>query len=153
MTIYVLVDPREKSKIRYVGKTNGKLNERLNSHLCHARNGYNKSYSGYWLKSLIKQKIRPLIFLIEECSDAECARGNRLSAYGYQWSYTKNGFNKGIKYKIFFMKYNNKERVFYSIKEATDYTGLSRSSIDKCLRGEKNVVLGYRFNYLKKGAA
>ena len=60
--IYGLYNPQT-MKIRYIGRTKQKLNKRLNTHICRSKN--NNSYNANWIKSLIKDGIRPRIKLLQ----------------------------------------------------------------------------------------
>lgn len=59
--IYSLSYP--KSNIRYIGKTNN-INKRLNSHLCKS-NLKNKTHKNTWIKSLLKNGLKPIIEVID----------------------------------------------------------------------------------------
>lgn len=68
--IYCLYDPSI-SKIRYIGRTKSKLSKRLNEHICKAKNHQkyytcNGSHKNNWIKSLLKNGIRPKIKLLTE---------------------------------------------------------------------------------------
>jgi hypothetical protein len=64
--VYGLYDPRT-DELRYVGKTHGKLNDRLSSHIFESREHKNKR--ACWIKSLTKLNLRPVIKLIQETED------------------------------------------------------------------------------------
>lgn len=59
-TIYGLSDPRD-SSIRYIGRTKFHLKKRLSKHL----GSSDKTHRSFWIKSLLKEGIRPDIFEIE----------------------------------------------------------------------------------------
>lgn len=61
--IYALVDPRD-DRVRYVGKTIRTLEQRLYFHFYSLRREKNKRCS--WMKSLLKQDLKPNIILLEE---------------------------------------------------------------------------------------
>jgi hypothetical protein len=66
--IYVLIDPRDNS-YRYIGKTKNELNRRLRGHIRSSLNSV-KTKKEYWINSLIKQNLNPIIKLIEECNSS-----------------------------------------------------------------------------------
>jgi group I intron endonuclease len=63
--IYTLTDPIT-NEIRYVGKTNN-LVRRLNAHI--KRSKTNKYHSARWINSLIDKGFKPVISIIEECTE------------------------------------------------------------------------------------
>lgn len=63
--IYSLKDP-ETNEIRYVGKTTN-INTRLKAHITRSR--HNKYHSARWVQSVIKRGLRPIIELVEECTE------------------------------------------------------------------------------------
>jgi len=69
--IYILIDPKT-NKVRYVGQTTKKLQQRLSAHINKARNTPNKTtHKNTWIKSLIKENLKPIIQLIDIVSDDE----------------------------------------------------------------------------------
>lgn len=73
--IYGLIDPRDGS-IRYVGKTTLPLAKRLNRHLAVSKT--RRSHSAAWLRSLIRDGLRPEVEVLEtvpadgDWTEAEC---------------------------------------------------------------------------------
>ncbi len=65
--IYVLRDPRS-SKIRYVGKTVQKLNNRLTSHVREAKRE-NNSHKDRWILQVIRAGYKPIIEKIEDVNE------------------------------------------------------------------------------------
>lgn len=63
--IYVLKHPISQ-EIRYCGQTIKTLKYRLNEHIQDSKR-YNH-YTANWIKSLLKQELKPVIELIEECN-------------------------------------------------------------------------------------
>jgi len=81
--IYVLRDP-ETREIRYVGKTVGSLEKRLSEHLKY--NG--ADHRSFWIQSLLKQGLEPLIEQVDVCYDCEWQEKEAMwirqcKAYGY----------------------------------------------------------------------
>lgn len=64
--IYTLIDPRD-CCIRYVGKTNVP-SKRYRGHLAPSKLK-NNSYKNNWLKELLLSDLRPIIDIVEECSE------------------------------------------------------------------------------------
>ena len=67
--IYGLADPRS-GQLRYVGKSTTGAQQRLASHLCPSSLKA-KSWKNHWLKSLLKEGLRPDVFVIEACARKE----------------------------------------------------------------------------------
>jgi hypothetical protein len=63
--IYSLKDP-ETNEIRYIGKTTN-INTRLKAHITRSR--HNKYHSARWVQSVLKRGFRPIIELVEECTE------------------------------------------------------------------------------------
>lgn len=66
--IYTLSDPLTK-EVRYIGKTNN-LKQRFYNHLTHAKKLKYKRHVCYWVNSLLKQDLFPILEVIEECEDS-----------------------------------------------------------------------------------
>lgn len=62
--IYRLRDP-ETQEIRYVGKANNP-EDRLKQHIAHSQNQAKGTHAGYWIASLRKRGLTPLLEIIEE---------------------------------------------------------------------------------------
>lgn len=65
--IYKLVDPIT-NEIRYIGKTKNALLKRYNEHISRAKQGH-YSHVYCWIRKLLKDNLKPLIELVEVCSD------------------------------------------------------------------------------------
>jgi len=65
--IYFLVDPRT-DEIRYVGKTEQKLEARITSHMRDREN----SHKVHWLNQLRKENLRPRGVILSVVNDGEC---------------------------------------------------------------------------------
>lgn len=63
--IYQLVDPRN-NEVRYVGKTQRTLTERLSGHMCLIERNYKRN----WIKSLINDGLKAKIELLEICEES-----------------------------------------------------------------------------------
>ena len=64
--IYCLKDTEE--NIRYVGKTTN-IKRRLYSHIAEAKRSKTNRYVHNWIKSLLKNKQKPIIEIIEVCNE------------------------------------------------------------------------------------
>ena len=60
--IYKLVDPRDNT-IRYIGKTEKKLSDRLSQHISEAK--HKKNWKSNWIKSILSDSLKPKIIEIE----------------------------------------------------------------------------------------
>jgi hypothetical protein len=67
--IYTLVDPIT-NQIRYVGKTQLKVNKRLNAHITTSKLG-SKSHKANWIRSLLEKDKKPTIEVIDEVSSED----------------------------------------------------------------------------------
>jgi hypothetical protein len=65
--IYKLIDPIT-NEIRYIGKTKNILSKRYNEHMSRAKKGHN-SHVYYWISNLLKDSLKPIIELVEECTE------------------------------------------------------------------------------------
>lgn len=63
--IYTLKDPIS-NDIRYIGKTTNPK-DRLNAHITRSKN--NKYHSARWVKSVLNKGLRPVLEVIEECTE------------------------------------------------------------------------------------
>jgi GIY-YIG catalytic domain-containing protein len=64
--IYALFDPREGlNNIRYIGQTTNSVEQRLSSHLS-ASNLKKRYRSCKWLKSLVKEGIKPSYLILDQ---------------------------------------------------------------------------------------
>ena len=62
--IYCLYNPYD-CKIRYIGRTKSSLDKRLSQHICKSKNNYSNSYKENWIRSLLKNGIKPKIRLLK----------------------------------------------------------------------------------------
>ena len=63
--IYVLIDPRNQ-EIRYVGKTESSLDDRLYHHIWDAASGKSTAHKARWLQKLHRLGYEPMIVLVQE---------------------------------------------------------------------------------------
>lgn len=64
--IYALIDPRSKS-IRYIGLTSSDLKHRLSEHICASKKKHTYVYN--WIRSIMKEEVKPEIILVEDNLD------------------------------------------------------------------------------------
>ena len=67
INIYTLVDPRNPTCVKYVGKTVMDPKERLRSHINKIK--YRKCYSSNWISSLLKAGASPSIEVIDRATE------------------------------------------------------------------------------------
>lgn len=73
MQIYGLTDPRS-GALRYVGVTKKPLERRLKEHLRTKEN----NHRSHWIRSLLRENIKPEIFSIEECNRENWQQSERF---------------------------------------------------------------------------
>lgn len=157
--IYGLYDPRTKltsDTIRYVGKTKMTLKERLQAHIDNAKKltGKKSYHSVYWINSLLKNNIKPEIFLIEECNDE-----NWQDREKYWISYYPNltNYDEGGGSCTFFKKEihqydlnGNYLKSFESIQYASECTGIHRQIISNAaIKSPQNIGGFYLWSFNK----
>lgn len=70
--LYCLVDPSAEGEIRYIGITSENLSKRLGKHVYEAKTG-GKNYRCNWIRSLLKENIKPEIHLLDSLPSWEDA--------------------------------------------------------------------------------
>lgn len=68
--IYGLADPRD-GQLRYVGKTEGKLQTRLNHHVWRARHLRSNTYKANWIRTILAQGLEPKIVQLWKTEEIE----------------------------------------------------------------------------------
>lgn len=160
--IYVLKDPRN-DKIRYVGKTIRKLDDRLYYHICQQ----GKSHKHNWIKQLLDLKLRPIIELLDEVDANEWEYWEQfwISVFkfaGFDLTNQTDGgegthglirtkehtekITSSLKKKV--KCFNTKGvllNIYDSIKEASEKTGVQKSHISTCMNGKLNTCKGLIF--------
>lgn len=148
--------------IRYIGRTKNKLSYRLSNHINTSKSNHN-TYKINWIKSLLKQGLKPTINLIKEI-DCTWEESHIIETYIIK-EYFEKGYklvnlvdrgsgNYGIKYK---QKRSTKPILQYSldgdfikeyssISEAAKELNTSLKLISKGLRGNKTAQ-GYMWKY------
>lgn len=157
--IYVLKHPLT-LEIRYVGVTCTTLKARLSQHIHDSKK--KNTYKRNWINSLPQ---RPIIEQIEICnytnweerekywiSYYENLTNTREGGGGVVLERTKESIQKSseAKYKPVICIDNNKNiQKFKSLKEATEITGVPRTSIQYSLVNINNSSYGFKFLYEK----
>lgn len=80
--IYSLNDP-DSLQIRYIGKTTN-LKKRLSSHIQEAKRSNGRRYVLNWIKNLLNNSKRPVITVIEECTEGDWQERERYWIYFYK---------------------------------------------------------------------
>ena len=94
--IYTLSHPIT-GEIRYIGKTNGTLTDRLAKHLVTKERNHRSS----WIKNLLNQNLKPVIEVLEEVTHEEWAGAERFwiaqfKAWGYRLINGTEGGDCGV---------------------------------------------------------
>lgn len=71
VVIYALSDPRRPALIRYIGKTKERLKRRLDCHIAKAKGTEPAYHKSNWIRKLLAEGLRPLIWPIEVCSGCD----------------------------------------------------------------------------------
>lgn len=75
--IYALVDPRAPAIFRYVGKTTRSLGKRLSRHVFESRHEGESTHKCRWVRSLVRDGVRPQIVLLETVDSSEWEAAER----------------------------------------------------------------------------
>lgn len=148
--IYGLYDPRYPNIIRYVGKTISSLRKRLQSHLDECKKTNSNTYKINWIKSLLKENIKPSIILIEECEIDIWQDRERfwISKLNDLTNTTEGGEVIGFTTQTIY-KYSLSGKFlkeYSSINEAVLENNIKRGVITSAL--QRNSLGGYGSNFL-----
>lgn len=156
--IYGLIDPIT-DELRYIGRSSSGLN-RPRQHLAPCNFETQISYCHNWVKSLIKQGIRPQIIVIEEFLDASGLNdaeqfwisyfkglGSRLTnltdgGFGFS-DYTRLQSRKPF-YEV------NTRRIYQTLTEAAEDLDLSEGFISRVLHKKLKHAKGSIFRYISE---
>lgn len=116
--IYTLSDPITK-EIRYVGKTKSPLKVRYNSHI--AKSKRKETHTHCWIQSLIKQKLKPLCEVLEECDqdtweNSEIYWISQLKTWGFNLTNHTEGGEGGGPRKGWVMPQITKDKISKTMK-------------------------------------
>ena len=161
--IYVLLDPRD-NEVRYVGKTSNPKS-RLSSHISECKRETSKHYRARWIRSLLKDNIKPIIKFIKVCplNDFEKFETEYIKIFKSDKLTNSDETGQGntgrIKEVIDRMS-KPKSRIVYqynldgnfikeyrSVREAANYLSLSHSNISRCCNNISKHAGGFIFRY------
>jgi hypothetical protein len=138
--IYGLIDPRYPKIIRYVGKTKNKLNKRLTDHINEARRSKSNNYKLNWIRSLLFEKIKPIITILEAVTENNWQEKEKYWIHKYKNKNLTNtlegGYSGGI-YTVSILQYDLHGQFikeFSSIEEACNKVKLKRGCITSALQ-------------------
>jgi hypothetical protein len=161
--IYALLDPRN-NEVRYIGKTiNPK--RRLVEHLNDSKREYN--YRAMWIKSLLKENIKPLIKFLKICPLSDFVKYEteyiQLYKNGKLTNSDETGQGSiGRRQEILDKQSEKMGRIVYqydldgnfiqefrSVRFAADCLSLSHSNISRSCNGKSKHAGGFVFRYDK----
>jgi len=152
--IYILQDPLTE-EVRYVGKSNNPK-RRYQSHLWDKPKV--KYYSYYWIQSLLKKGLKPILTIIDETEN----NWQELEQYWIEqficWGFRLTNITKGGEGSYGAGKWNNKQissydvegnfiKTFISIKEASIYYSISPKQIRDVLKNRGKICHKLQFRY------
>lgn len=148
--IYGLVDEREPSVIRYVGKTKMSLRKRLQSHIDEARNSKAHTHKLHWIRKILSENAKPSITILEICEefiwqDKEKEWINKLTDLTNS---TEGGEVIGYKTSsiLKYSKFGKFIKEYESIIDACIDTDLERGVINSAL--QRNPEGGFGGNFI-----
>lgn len=163
--IYVLIDPRD-NEVRYVGKTSNPK-YRLSGHISECKKESTKHYRARWIRSLLKDNIKPIIKFIKACplNDFEKFETEYIKIFKSDKLTNSDETGQGnscrIKEVIDRMS-KPKSRIVYqydldgrfineykSVRDAGRSLGIYHSHISRCCNGEYKHTQGFIFRYDK----
>jgi hypothetical protein len=161
--IYALVDPRN-NEIRYIGKT-VKPKSRLAGHISECKRIDVNHHRAKWIKTLLKQNMKPLIIFLKVCPLSEFVyhEANIIKSYRNLTNSDESGQgnigrNKEIldrqseKLSKIVYQYDldgNFIREFKSTRSAGKILKISHTGISRCCNGVTKHAGGYIFKYQK----
>lgn len=153
--IYKLIDPNT-NKIRYIGKTKN-LQKRYYHHCSLAACNKEDTHRSNWIKSLLLDKQKPIIEVIEFCNEYNWQEREIYWIKYYSDKYDLcnhtiggdggKGFPRYKKFKIYqFDKTGKLINSFNSTKEASILTNTPFEGIKKCIRGHYKTSNKYHWS-------
>lgn len=160
--IYKLIDPETKI-IKYIGCTTSTLNERLSQHIYDARK--KNSFKSIWIKSLLEKEKKPIIKLIEICTEENWIQKEQYYINFYYknlTNFTKGGDGMLLNRQISSIKKSSEKKfvkiqqytlegvyikTWESIKDACEKLKLSTTSLGNCLNKRSKSCGGYLWKY------
>lgn len=157
--IYSLKDP-ETNEIRYIGKTTN-IKTRLKAHI--TRSKHNTYHSARWVQSVIKRGLKPIIELVEECTEDNWVEREKhwIAYYRERFDLTnvldggEGGFivtRAGSKWTDKQRENNRKARLGVSIKHTNEGNKKRAEGVRKYYAKNKRPVLQYDLdgNFIKE---
>jgi hypothetical protein len=158
--IYKLIDPIT-NEIRYIGKTKNVLLKRYNEHISRAKQEHD-SHVYCWIKKLLKDNLKPIIKLVEECNEDDWEEREKywISFYPNLTNISKGGityfgeYNKrpdfvsSVIKKV--IKYNMNGDficIFDSITIASEGNKSLRRHISNCCNDKRKSANGFQWRY------
>lgn len=163
--IYALLDPRD-NEVRYIGKTTNPKN-RLSSHITECKREKSTHYRAKWIKSLLKDNLRPLIKFLKICPLSDFVKYETEYIQLYKNDKLTNSDetgqgNVGRRQEILDKQSKKMGRIVYQydldgnfikeykgVREAANFLKTSHSYISRCCRGEYKHTGGFIFRYDK----
>lgn len=163
--IYVLIDPRD-NEVRYVGKTSNPK-YRLSGHISECKKESTKHYRARWIRSLLKDNIKPIIKFIKACplndfekfeteyikifksdkltNSDETGQGNSCRIKEVIDRMSKPKSRKVYQYDLD----GNFLKEFRSARVAAKELNTNHGGISRCCNGEYKHTQGFIFKYEK----
>ena len=135
--IYTLAHPTTNNEIRYVGKTIN-LNRRYKQHLYDKRTSHKAS----WVKSLKNQGLKPILTVIEECTEHNWE--DREKCWITQFDNLTNLYDGGGTHYVPTTKEDTKAKIS-KIHKGKVLTDTQKSNISKAMKKRACVVNGVEY--------
>jgi hypothetical protein len=161
--IYALLDPRD-NQVRYIGKTTNPKN-RLSGHITECKKDNVTHYRAMWIKSLIREKLKPSIKFLKICPLSEFSKYEAEYINLYKNNKLTNSDETGqgnvnrVKDVIDRMLKPKSREVYQydldgnflykykSVREASRVLSMYHSNISRCCNGISNHTGGFIFRY------
>lgn len=161
--IYALVDPRN-NQIRYIGKTTNPKN-RLSGHITECKKDNVNHYRAMWIKSLLKENLKPSIKFLKICALSEFSKYEAEYINLYKNDKLTNSDETGqgnvnrVKDVIDRMSKPKSREVYQydlngifinkykSVREASRALDIDHSYISRCCNGVYKHTQGFIFRY------
>ena len=163
--IYALLDPRD-NEVRYIGKTTNP-NNRLSGHITECKKEQSTHYRAKWVKSLLKENLKPLIKFLKICPLTDFVKYETEYIQLYKSNKLTNSDetgqgNVGRRQEILDKQSEKMGRIVYqydldgnfikeykSVRDAAKFLSLSHSNISRSCNGISKHTGGFIFRYDK----
>lgn len=163
--IYALLDPRD-NEVRYIGKTTNP-NNRLSGHITECKKEQSTHYRAKWVKSLLKENLKPLIKFLKICPLTDFVKYETEYIQLYKSNKLTNSDetgqgNVGRRQEILDKQSEKMGRIVYqydldgnfikeykSVRDAAKFLSLSHSNISRSCNGISKHAGGFIFRYIK----